>query len=129
MKEIKEERFKKRENIDLDPVQIPKNPVKNIAPKPKTGEGNERSNERTFERRSGHSSEYAVVVPTERRKTRQSFDIFEDQYEALKKLQLAEADKQGGRPRQKLGEMVQEALDIFIKDKARKLGNIEILRD
>jgi hypothetical protein len=67
-------------------------------------------------------------VPLSRRKTRQSFDIFEDQYDALKKIQLAEADQTGHPHGRKLGEMVQEALDAFIKERAKKLGTIAIKR-
>lgn len=72
---------------------------------------------------------YVITIPTTRRKTRQSFDIFEDQYDALRKLQIAEAE-QAERPHgRKLGDMVQEALDAFIKERAKKLGTISIRRE
>jgi hypothetical protein len=72
---------------------------------------------------------YVVTIPTARRKTRQSFDIFEDQYDALKKLQMAEADQAEDKHGRKMGDMVQEALDGFIKEKARKLGTISIRQE
>lgn len=69
-----------------------------------------------------------MVIPATRRKTRQSFDIFEDQYDALKKLQLAEADQSAHSHGRKMGDMVQEALDAFIQAKAKTLGTISIQR-
>jgi hypothetical protein len=68
---------------------------------------------------------FSIEIPHSRRKTRQSFDIFEDQYDALKKIQIAE-HKQSGEKAQKLGEMVQEALDIYIREKAKRLSNITV---
>jgi hypothetical protein len=131
MKEVREERFTKKEDVGFNPTPIPKAP----ALQGREGESGERSNERTNavrvpEARSTDTA-YIVAIPSTRRKTRQSFDIFEDQYDALKKLQLAEADQaedKHGRNR-KLGDMVQEALDAFIKEKARKLGTISIRRE
>ena len=69
-----------------------------------------------------------VTIPPARRKTRQSFDIFADQYDALKKIQLAEADRAEHQHSRKMGDMVQEALDAFIVEKARNLGTISIRR-
>lgn len=130
MKEVREERFTKKEDVGFNPTPIPNAPVVR-----RGGEGGsaERSNERTNvvrvrEERSVETT-YVITVPTARRKTRQSFDIFEDQYDALKKLQIAEADQAEDKHGRKLGDMVQEALDAFIKEKAAKLGTISIRRE
>lgn len=127
MKEVHEERFKKKEDVGFNPLPIPKTPT------PTSGGvvGGERSNERTnvIRVREEATIAYIITIPTTRRKTRQSFDIFEDQYDALRKLQIAEAE-QAGRPHgRKLGDMVQEALDAFIKERAKKLGTISIRRE
>lgn len=130
MKEVREERFTKREDVGFNPIPIPKTP-----PPVSGGEGGwgERANERTNvtpvrEERSTATA-YVITIPSARRKTRQSFDIFEDQYDALKKLQLAEADQAEDKHSRKMGDMVQEALDAFIKERAKKLGTISIRRE
>ena len=129
MKEVREGRFIKKEDVGFNPT-----PLINAPPMTSSGEvklpvrSNERTevtNERTF---VASSTAYVVTIPLARRKTRQSFDIFEDQYEALKKLQLAEAD-QAEHQHRKMGEMVQEALDAFIKERARKLGTVSIRKE
>lgn len=79
--------------------------------------------------REGSSTAYVITIPPARRKTRQSFDIFEDQYDALKKLQLAEADQAEHQHSRKMGDMVQEALDAFIREKAKKLGTMSIRQE
>jgi hypothetical protein len=124
MKEVREERFTKKEDVGFNPPPIPKTP----APRSGSGvgESGERSNERTNvtrvrEERSTATA-YVVTLPLTRRKTRQSFDIFEDQYDALKKIKLAEEDQERHQHSRKMGDMVQEALDAFITEKAQRLG-------
>jgi hypothetical protein len=130
MKEVREERFTKKEDVGFNPTPLPNAPLVR-----RGGEGGsaERASERTnvVPVREGRSMEtaYVVTIPTARRKTRQSFDIFEDQYDALKKLQMAEADQAEDKHGRKMGDMVQEALDGFIKEKARKLGTISIRQE
>ena len=126
MKEIREERFTKREDIGFNPVPIPEAPPAQV-PEAEPVRTNERTNAVRVPVLEGAPT-YVVTIPTARRKTRQSFDIFEDQYDALKKLQLAEADQAGSTHARKMGDMVQEALDAFIREKARKLGTITIRR-
>lgn len=121
MKEIKEERFTKKEDIGFHPAPLTQTPPP-AAP-------DTRTNVRSFVHISEPVVGYSVIVPQERRKTRQSFDIFEDQYEALKKIQIAELEKTGERSGQTLGGMMQEALDAFIRERARKLGNVSIVRE
>jgi hypothetical protein len=127
MKEVREERFTKREDVGFNPAPIPETPP------PKGGEvSGARTNERTnvvpVHEEVSRSAAYVITVPPIRRKTRQSFDIFEDQYDGLKKIQLAEADQAGHPHGRKLGELVQEALDAFIKERAKTLGTISIKR-
>jgi hypothetical protein len=64
-------------------------------------------------------------VPAERRKVRHSFDIFEDQMSALENLQLAIANQEGTKP--PLGDMVQEAIDLYTKQKTKKFNNVELI--
>ena len=126
MKEIREERFTKREDIGFNPAPIPEAPPERV-PEAEPVRTNERTNAVRVPVLESAPT-YVVTIPTSRRKTRQSFDIFEDQYDALKKLQLAEADQAGSTHGRKMGDMVQEALDAFIREKARKLGTITIRR-
>jgi hypothetical protein len=43
---------------------------------------------------------------------RQPFDIYEDQYQALKKIATAEREFENGRS---MGQMVREAIDAYLK--------------
>lgn len=130
MKEVKEERFTRKEDVGFNPA-----PILEAPPAKRVGEAaaGERSNERTDIPRPQEAppaaTAYVISIPPARRKTRQSFDIFADQYEALKKLQLAEAERAAGKTIRKLGDMVQEALDAFIAEKAKRLGNITVVKD
>jgi hypothetical protein len=132
MKEINEGRFKKVEDIGFNPQPIMEIPGKKEDPHQTPGIVNERTNERSNKPQRTESvsnTAYIINIPKERRKTRQSFDIFEDQYDALKKIQLAESEALHNKTPKKLGDMTQEALDEYIKEKARKLGNITIVKD
>ena len=53
-----------------------------------------------------------------------SFDIFKDQQTALEKLQLAAVD--AGHKKPKLGDMVQEAIDLYVEKWAKKLPNVRL---
>jgi hypothetical protein len=132
MREIKEERFKKIEDVGFNPKPLPEPSQKKegVPAAPAVADG------RTFERtesqsktESVSSTAYIIQIPKMRRKTRQSFDIFEDQYDALKKIQLAEAEMLHSKTPQKLGDMTQEALTHYIEEKARKLKNIKIVKE
>lgn len=74
---------------------------------------NERPTERTFERKHEGSIVQKNASPSERLVIRHTFDIFQDQLVDLKRLQI-EAMQQRRRKR-KLGQMVQQALDQYIK--------------
>ena len=69
---------------------------------PQRGRTNDRPNERTKQ----------LPGEPQRRKTRHSFDVFADQLLSLRELAL-ERERTSGR-KVLLGELVQEALDLFI---------------
>ena len=118
MKSIDEARFQKKPDaIAFHPAPVPTQPL------PDSERTFERADTQQHEKWASHA--FSIEVPHNRRKTRQSFDIFEDQYDALKKLQIAEHEY-SGKKAQKLGEMVQDALDIYIREKANKLSNITV---
>ena len=88
---------------------------------------NVRTNDRTNKRSnvgSQDATHYIIHVPTERHKLRRSFDIFKDQQTALDKLQLAAVD--AGHKKPKLGDMVQEAIDLYVAEWATKLPNVRV---
>ena len=74
---------------------------------------NERKNIRTSEQRNGSSNVQKADETIQRLVIRHTFDIFQDQLVDLKLLQI-EAMQQKRRKR-KLGQMVQLALDQYIK--------------
>ena len=92
MKEVREERFTKREDVGFNPAPTPEPPQATPPQSGGTANPAERTNERTVAVRHEEvrAAAYIVTLPLTRRKTRQSFDIFEDQHDALKKIQLAE---------------------------------------
>jgi hypothetical protein len=73
-----------------------------------------KTNKRTNVRTVKVSKSRKTVLPKEevRRKARHSFDIFEDQALSLKEIQLARQKETGKRCL--LGDLVKEALDMFI---------------
>ena len=129
MKNVEPKRFqtKKPEEIAFSGSPLLENPGKK--------EGSVRPSVRTSERPDEHKkpeaksegpNTYTIEVPHQRRKIRHPFDIYEDQLEALKKIQVAEHEEAGSKERP-LGDMAREALDDFIKGKVKKSANIEIL--
>ena len=79
-----------------------------------------RSNERTFERPNERSNERSTkrLVKRKREKIRHTFDIYRDQLVALQTIQLEKF--QAGKKKPKLGKMVAEGIDLFIKQEASK---------
>lgn len=139
MKQIKTSRFSKKrpEEISFQGAAILENPKTKKPPKTAIKSQKSRS-ERTSERTNARSSVRStdrtgtkeafhcrIEVPAQRRKIRHSFDIFEDQRSALEKLQLAIASEQGSKP--SLGDMMQEAIDLYTKQKTKKLSNVELI--
>ena len=79
-----------------------------------------RSDERTFERPNERSNERLNERPhkQKREKIRHTFDIYRDQLIALQMIQLEKV--QAGKKKPKLGKMVAEGIDLFIKQHASK---------
>jgi hypothetical protein len=128
MKHIDETRFQKKkpESIAFQGKIVPESAPLPEAP---ASEAPVRTNGRTDERTPPTPDDlpaYVVRIPAERRKTRHPFDIFEDQLEGLRKIQLAEREGSGPRKGKTLGEMAQEALDRFIAEKAKRLPNVAL---
>ena len=132
MKEINENRFQKKapESIVFQGAQLP-----DIPPPPATHEPepSERPSVRTDEHRPSAVPEsmpsYVVRVPAERRKTRHPFDIYDDQLDALRKIQLAEREEARQKRAKSLGDMAQEALDRYIAEKIKKLPSMKLVRE
>ncbi len=83
-------------------------PVDMLAAEPEPP--NERTNEETNER----TDERMIKRTKERTRVRHSFDIYQDQLLSLKEISLARQKTLGERSL--LGDLVQEALDTFIKN-------------
>ncbi|MCK5123514.1 MAG: hypothetical protein KAQ87_05220 [Candidatus Pacebacteria bacterium] len=139
MKKVNTKRFQQKnpENISFQGDSIPQKPLNTAknTPLPSEEKKNERTNETISERTNERTvkdivseNSYVVIVPTERVKIRHSFDIFEDQKTALDKIQMALKDS-GQKRKPVLGEMVQEAIDLYVKEKSRKLNNLKIIRE
>ena len=67
---------------------------------------------------------YMIAVPQDRSRVRHTFGIFEDQKRALDRLQMAIEDFEGDKPT--LGEMVQGALDAYIRKRTMELPNVRL---
>ena len=111
--------------------------------KPPDARPGDRTTERTHRRSNGRTNardpapsnhhvpearianSYVLTVPETRVRIRHSFDIFEDQKLALDRLQMATLDVSGDKPG--LGEMVQTALDDYIRRRTAKLPNVTML--
>jgi hypothetical protein len=61
------------------------------------------------------SNERTPVATNERIKIRHTFDIFQDQLQALSEIQTARFRQTGRKPR--IGDLAQEALDAYIKER------------
>jgi hypothetical protein len=70
-----------------------------------------------------------IAIPQKRVRIRHAFDIFEDQLEALKKIQSAHRDNHDTTGTPSLSDMTREAFDAFIRDRVKGLKNIDILHD
>jgi hypothetical protein len=79
-----------------------------------------RSFDRTFERTDERYNERLNERPPKqkREKIRHTFDIYRDQLVALQTIQLEKF--QAGKKKPKLGKMVAEGIDLFIKQEASK---------
>src|SRR3989344_6627387 len=140
MKDVKPDRFQKLkpEEIAFRGAPIPEKPLISSE-----NQGKERTDVRTNERTKQSTNVrtkpakvpgpqtgdvYTIEIPIERKKTRHSFDIFEDQKTALSKIQMA-ATEAGNKKKPVLGEMIQEAVDDYIAHKARQSPNLKVVRE
>lgn len=152
MKKVNIKRFQQKnpEDISFQGSSIPEKAPKTAisAPPPAEDIKNERTNETTLERTNERTvkkdssfvakpennnaiiseTSYTVVIPADRVKTRHSYDVFEDQKEALEKIQMA-LKYSGQKKKPVLGEMVQEAIDLYIQQQAKKLNNLKIIKE
>ena len=101
---------KRKINADVPPAANPSQGVK-VSNKP-------RSPKRTSERSNERNNEPTNVGFQKREKIRHTFDIYADQLRALQTLQLEAV--QAGKRKPKLGDMVQQALDAFIKKRRER---------
>lgn len=137
MKKIDPKRFQKKEpeEISFEPASLNQSPALKKEPVKKKKETtkiqiNEGINNRLNETKNEQINErsiYCIEIPKNRRKIRSSFDIFEDQKSGLEKIQLATADS--GQKKPKLGNMVQKALDLYIKSRTKELENVQINKE
>lgn len=80
-----------------------------------------RSNERTFEPPNERPKERTFKA--KRVKTRHTFDIYEDQLTSLLAIQLERV--QAGKKKPKLGKMVSDAIDLYLKETAAKKNRVQ----
>ena len=105
---------KRRINAEVPPAANPSQSVK-LSNKPRRQKRtSERSNERTNETTNVRTNDGFQ----KREKIRHTFDIYADQLRALQTLQLEAV--QAGKRKPKLGDMVQQALDTFIKKRRER---------
>ncbi len=136
MKKVETERFqtKKPEEISFRGAPLPENPPRKVEVVRTSVRTSVRPSEIKVENTdpqgeiSEETNKYSIEVPAQRRKIRHPFDIYEDQLDALKKIQIAERESSGGKERT-LGDMAREALDYFIEGEAERSENIKISRE
>ena len=152
MKKVNTKRFQQKnpEDISFQGSSIPEKALKTAISPPSSAKDtkknertnetiSERTNERTnennspLEKKTGDNEQfsgnfYTVEVPLERSKIRHSFDIFEDQKTSLNKIQMAIMDS-GQKKKPVLGDMIQEAVDLYIQQQAKKLNNLKIIKE
>ncbi len=72
---------------------------------------------------------YHITIPGKRVRIRHAFDIYEDQLDALKKIQSAHRDQHGNAGTPSLSDMTREAFDGFIKEWVKGMKNVDISHD
>jgi hypothetical protein len=125
MKQVNPRRFgRKDEDIDFDaePITHKKQTGESV---PKTAAEPPKRSQEDVVRHTVHH----ITIPQKRVRIRHAFDIFEDQLEALKKIQSAHRDTHGTTGTPSLSDMTREAFDAFIRDRTKGMKNIDILHD
>lgn len=123
MKDIIPSRFlrnKRPEELDFKGQDIPDSPTAEAPEQPEGVRPSGRSDN------SVGSTRYNVVIPKARRKIRHPFDIYEDQLEVLKRLQLAAQDEVGSKAMPTLGDMAQQALDQYLRKEVQRSDKINL---
>jgi hypothetical protein len=124
MKQVNPRRFgHKEEEIDFDAEPITNKKQSQGVPKI-ASEAPKRLQDAS-ERPTVHH----ITIPQKRVRIRHAFDIFEDQLDALKKIQSAHRDNHDTTGTPSLSDMTREAFDAFIRDRVKGLKNIDILHD
>jgi hypothetical protein len=125
MKKVNPDRFgHKVEEIDFDAEPITnKRPLGESAPKTPAGATKRPQDD------AGRHMVHHISIPQKRVRIRHAFDIYEDQLEALKKIQSAHRDNHGNSGTPSLSDMTREAFDAFIKERIKGMKNIDILHD
>jgi hypothetical protein len=122
MKQVNPRRFgRKEEEIDFD--------AEPITNKRQTGESVPKIVSEASKRLQNASlrpTVHHITIPQKRVRIRHAFDIFEDQLDALKKIQAAHRDNHGTTGTPSLSDMTREAFDAFIRDRVKGLKNIDM---
>ena len=69
---------------------------------------------------------HRISIPQKRVRIRHAFEIYEDQLDALKKIQTAHRDIHGNAGTPSLSDMVREAFDADIKERVKGMKNVDI---
>jgi hypothetical protein len=125
MKQVNPRRFgRKDEDIDFDaePITHKKQTGDGV---PKIASEAPKRPQEAFVRHTVHH----ITIPKKRVRIRHAFDIFEDQLEALKKIQSAHRDTHGATGTPSLSDMTREAFDAFIRERTKGMKNIAISKE
>lgn len=101
-------------------------PIAHRAPEAEQGSTAQKSADRPRTSVRTPLPQYNVLIPQKRVRIRHAFEIYEDQLDAFKKLQAAHRDMHGNNGVPSLSDMVREALDGEIKDRAKEAQNLTI---
>ena len=99
-----------------DSLTSAKTDTTNLQAPNENNQDQKRSNERTLERPNERSTERTIKL--KREKIRHTFDIYKDQLIELQRIQWERV--QAGKKKPKLGKMVAEGIDLYIKQEASK---------
>lgn len=108
----------RRKPIDYTPqfgggIFRPKDEVEHDLAALDTADAEDTPDKLTSNRSNGRTFERTIVASDDRPKVRHSFDVYKDQITALTAIQARLFSSTGKKP--KLGELVQQALDDYIR--------------
>lgn len=136
MRKVEPKRFLKKqpEEFEFQGESIPDSPPpkseesKEVVPPSARPDGRTSPKEPQVEPREPGNA-YIITIPEERRKVRHPFDIYDDQLEAMKKLQIAIREVSGSKAVPTLGDMARAALDVYVEQLAAKAPNVRLTRE